>query len=90
LIFHLEFGFQLFVYYSFVHIFSFSIGVASEMKTHGDIKSTADAESTPIHHSPTMPKTTQAMDFDNLPDGCYRSKNFIGSLIAVCLMADSL
>ncbi|KAJ5377946.1 uncharacterized protein N7496_005355 [Penicillium cataractarum] len=60
------------------------------METHGDIKSTADAESASIRDTPTMPTTAQAMDLDNLPDGYYRSKNFIGSLLAVCLMADSL
>lgn len=60
------------------------------MEAHGDIKSTADAESASIPDTPTMPTTTQAMDLDKLPDGYYRSKNFIGSLIAACLVADSL
>lgn len=32
----------------------------------------------------------QPVDLDNLPRGYYLSKNFVGSLIAVCLMADSL
>lgn len=40
--------------------------------------------------SPVMAISQQAVNLDQLPDGYYRSKNFVGSLIAVCLMAISL
>jgi hypothetical protein len=33
---------------------------------------------------------SEGFNLDELPDGYYRSKNFIGSLVAVCLMAISL
>lgn len=34
--------------------------------------------------------TATPVDLDELPAGYYCSKNFVGSLIAVCLMAISL
>lgn len=49
---------------------------------------TFTAEGTPV--PATMSSSQEALDLDQLPNGYYRSKNFIGSLIAVCLMAISL
>jgi hypothetical protein len=51
---------------------------------------TFTAEDTSVPTIPTMPSSQEALDLDQLPNGYYRSKNFIGSLIAVCLMAISL
>lgn len=47
-----------------------------------------EAKSVPM--SPRMSESPDAIDLDQLPNGYYRSKNFIGSLIGVCLMAMSL
>lgn len=33
---------------------------------------------------------SKSVDLDQLPTGYYRSPNFIGSVVAVCLMAISL
>ncbi|KAJ5152785.1 uncharacterized protein N7482_009263 [Penicillium canariense] len=60
------------------------------MQINEDSKAIADAEAAPVPAYPAMPTGAHAVDLDNLPHGYYRSKNFIGSLIAVCLMADSL
>lgn len=51
---------------------------------------TFTAEDTSVPTTPTMSSSQEALDLDQLPNGYYRSKNFIGSLIAVCLMAISL
>lgn len=51
---------------------------------------TFTAEDTSVPTIPTMSSSQEALDLDQLPNGYYRSKNFIGSLIAVCLMAISL
>lgn len=57
------------------------------MQVYENSMPTADGEATSV---PATPITEQAVDLDNLPDGYYRSMNFIGSLIAVGLMANSL
>lgn len=54
-----------------------------------DVKRTPDTEAVSVPTSPIM-ASQQAVNLDELPNGYYRSKNFIGSLIAVCLMAISL
>ncbi|PCG92126.1 Major facilitator superfamily domain, general substrate transporter [Penicillium occitanis (nom. inval.)] len=51
---------------------------------------TFTAEDTSVPTIPTMRSSQEALDLDQLPNGYYRSKNFLGSLIAVCLMAISL
>lgn len=60
------------------------------MHSQREIKPSTDAEAAPIPASAGSPSSEQALGLENLPNGYYRSKNFIGSLIAVCLMADSL
>lgn len=49
-----------------------------------------NAEGTSVPATAIMSSSQEALDLDQLPKGYYRSKNFIGSLIAVCLMAISL
>lgn len=51
---------------------------------------TFTAQHTSVPETPNMPSSQEAFNLDQLPNGYYRSKNFIGSLIAVCLMAISL
>ncbi|KAJ6019441.1 hypothetical protein N7522_001508 [Penicillium canescens] len=53
-------------------------------------KYNVDAEALYVPPSPARDVNQQAVDLDELPNGYYRSKNFIGSLIATCLMAISL
>lgn len=55
-----------------------------------DFKSPLTVEDGPVPPSPAMSTSQQALDLEHLPDGYYRSINFIGSLVAVCLMAISL
>ncbi|KAJ5543894.1 hypothetical protein N7494_005173 [Penicillium frequentans] len=55
-----------------------------------DTKYNADAEALSVPPSPARDVNQQAVDLDELPNGYYRSRNFIGSLIATCLMAISL
>ncbi|KAJ5155934.1 hypothetical protein N7492_008737 [Penicillium capsulatum] len=54
-----------------------------------DTKFSPGVEADSVPSTPIM-STTQAIDLDHLPKGYYRSKNFLGSLTAVCLMALSL
>jgi Fungal trichothecene efflux pump (TRI12) len=53
-------------------------------------KSNADAEAVPVPPSPATATSQHAVNLEELPTGYYRSKNFIGSLAGVCLMAISL
>ncbi|KAJ5106234.1 hypothetical protein N7456_002909 [Penicillium angulare] len=54
-------------------------------------KSNADAEAVSVPASPTtMSSAQQAVNLEELPAGYYRSKNFLGSLAGVCLMAINL
>lgn len=55
---------------------------------HTKLSSSAEIGSARLNLA--MSSTTKEQDLDCLPDGYYRSKNFIGSLVAVCLMALSL
>ncbi|KAJ5668718.1 hypothetical protein N7462_009788 [Penicillium macrosclerotiorum] len=55
-----------------------------------DTKYNVDTEAMSVPPSPVRDVNQQAVNLDELPNGYYRSKNFIGSLIAVCLMAISL
>ncbi|EED20904.1 siderophore iron transporter, putative [Talaromyces stipitatus ATCC 10500] len=48
------------------------------------------AENTSVPTTAAMSSPQEALDLEQLPNGYYRSKNFIGSLIAVCLMGISL
>ena len=43
-----------------------------------------------LHLSSLNGKTSSTLQLDELPSGYYRSKNFIGSVVGVCLMAISL
>lgn len=54
------------------------------------VKSNADAEAVSVPPSLTMSTSQHAVNLEELPAGYYRSKNFIGSLAGVCLMAISL
>lgn len=53
-------------------------------------KHSHSAEGDFIHSSSVSTPYKHGADLEKLPDGYYRSKNFLGSLVAVCLMALSL
>lgn len=55
-----------------------------------DSKYNVDAEALSVPQRPAREVNQQVVDLPELPNGYYRSKNFIGSLIATCLMAISL
>lgn len=50
----------------------------------------APSEDDFVHSESVDTPYKQEINFENLPAGYYRSKNFLGSLMAVCLMALSL